>query len=120
MYNRSPPSGGSAVWWSVGSGVLAATIAVLVTMMVMFLVLKPDVDRAHERLDVAINDINTQNTRHLKKDVNQDTELMTLAEAITAAEAKLSIPATSVTSVTGGEAAANALLAAVLAELAAV
>ena len=121
--------GGSVVWWSVGSGILAAAVAILVTMMVMFFVLKPDVDKAQDRLDVTITDVNTQNTRHLKKDVDQDAELATLAKAISAAEAKLSVPVVEVTTTpatttpttapaaTADAAAANALLTAVLAEL---
>lgn len=116
-------SGGSAVWWSVGSGIIAAVVAVLVTMMVMFFVLKPDIDDANDRLDVTITNVNTQNTRHLQKDVDQDMELATLAKAISAAEAKISVPLvevapTTTPAPTADEAAANALLTAVLAELA--
>jgi len=119
------------VWWSVGSGIIAAVVAVLVTMMVMFFVLKPDIDDANDRLDVTITDVNTQNTRHLLKDDEQDMELAALAEAIAAAEAKMAVPVvevaptaaaadatTTTPAPTADEAAANALLTAVLAELA--
>lgn len=122
MKQGASSGGSSVVWWSVGSGILAAVVAVLVTMMVMFFVLKPEVDEVHDRLDVTITDVNTQNTRHLQKDVDQDAELATLAKAISDAEAKISVPVVEVapttTTATVDEAAANALLTAVLAELA--
>lgn len=81
----------SVVLWSVGSGVLAAIVATLVTLLTVFLTLKPDVDEAHDRLDVAITDTNTQNTRHRTKDSDQDLELTTLAASVRAVEARVGV-----------------------------